>query len=152
MKNRLIVIWCRCRFRTIRRRIFRNCRNRYTSTTLLSLKYLLILILGRHALIDASLLLEEEYETIVLSNCLQIWRWRPIPNTDEYLVLPYQSIINNGSGLRHYDFNITQFVLTNKYNPFIPCNRNWRHPINFLLSDKTTCFQYRLKNTIFKSK
>ena len=51
---------------------------------------------------------------IALCNCSQIRRWRHIPNTNECQVLPCQNITNNDSCLRHYDFNITRFVLTNK--------------------------------------
>ena len=52
---------------------------------------------------------------IVLCNWFQIWRWWLIPNTDECHVLPCQFIINNDTGFRHYNFNITQSVLTNNY-------------------------------------
>ena len=76
---------------------------------------------------------------IDLCSCFRIRRWWLSPDTNTFHVFPYLFIINYYTVLRHSKFNITHFVLTQKIN--------WYISINFLLTDNTTCFYYRLKHT-----
>ena len=70
-----------------------------------------------------------------------------VPTRMNVMFFSCRLIINNYTGIRYRNFNINHFVLTQKCNPFILFNRNWRLSINFILTDKTTCSHYRLKHT-----
>ena len=67
-----------------------------------------------------------------LCSCFNIRRWRLRPDTNKCHVLSYVFIINNRNiNIRYNDFNITQFVLTRKWNPLILFNRNWHFLLAF---------------------